>query len=277
MSQSSLINLSDISVLCIDDDPVIRSLVRFALQHHGCQDVVQAHNGPEALELCAGREFDTLIVDFQMNPMTGLDFLRELAKTGHGQDWPVIMLSAETNPETIQEARDLGVCEWVGKPISVQTLIERVGLVLNQRGKIRLSRENPGVRAIAERHHARLMAALGAAEESIRHLNHSQREAAALAHGLRPIFDDIAEHARVLGYGLVAMLAARASDLVTAMAAKAGAAAKCHAAAATALSTLVTAMKRVAHNRMEGDGAEAGLKLLAKIDGLIAPVRASLH
>jgi hypothetical protein len=36
-------------------------------------------------------------------------------------------------------------------------------------------------------------------------------------------------------------------------------------------------MKRVAHNRMEGDGAEAGLKLLAKIDGLIAPVRASLH
>ena len=256
---------------------MIRSLVRFALQHHGCHDVAQSPNGPEALELCAGREFDVLIVDFQMKPMTGLDFLRELAKTGHGQDWPVIMLSAETNPETIQEARNLGVCEWVGKPISVQTLIERVGLVLSQRGKIRQSREDPGVRAMAERHHARLMAALATAEESVRHLNLHPREAPGLAHGLRQVFEDVTEHARVLGYGLVMMLAGRASDLATAMAAHAAAATKYHAAVMAALSTLVTAMKRVAHNRMEGDGAEAGLKLLAKIDGLVVPVRASLH
>jgi hypothetical protein len=35
-------------------------------------------------------------------------------------------------------------------------------------------------------------------------------------------------------------------------------------------------MKRVAHNRMAGDGAEAGMKLLEMIDGMIAPVRAGL-
>jgi hypothetical protein len=54
------------------------------------------------------------------------------------------------------------------------------------------------------------------------------------------------------------------------------AAARANNATARALGTLITAMKRVAHNRMEGDGGEAGLTLLSKIDGMVAPVRAAL-
>jgi CheY-like chemotaxis protein len=276
MSQSALIDLSDISVMCIDDDPVIRSVVRFALQRLGCDDVVLVHGGAEALDLCAGRSFDLLICDFQMSPMTGLDFLRELAKTGLGEGWPVIMLSAANDPATIQEAHDLGVCAWVGKPVSVQALIEEVGAVLHRRGQIGRSRLDPELQAMAERHHARLMAALRAAEESAHGLDLRPREAVILAQALRHVLDDISEHARTLGYGLITMLAARATDLVLAMARNPSAAARGHAAAARVLGTLITAMKRVAQNRMEGDGAVAGLKLLEMIDGLIAPVRASL-
>src|SRR5258708_27590353 len=113
MSQSALIDLSNISIMCIDDDPVIRSVIRSALQRHLCRDVVQAHSGIEALDLCAGRNFDLVICDYQMSPMTGLEFLRELATTGLGDGWPVIMLSAETDPATVQEAQALGVCAWV--------------------------------------------------------------------------------------------------------------------------------------------------------------------
>src|SRR3954470_5189832 len=109
MSQSAPIDLSKISILCVDDDQVIRSVIRFALQRHGCQDVVQAHGAEEALDLCAGRNFDLIICDFQMAPMTGLDFLRELAKAGLCEGSPVIMLSAERSPETIQAAQSLGV------------------------------------------------------------------------------------------------------------------------------------------------------------------------
>lgn len=276
MSQSALIDLSNISVMCVDDDPVIRSVVRFALQRHGCQDVVLAHGGSEALDLCAGRRFDLLICDFQMSPMTGLDFLRELAKSELGEGWPVIMLSAETDPATVQEAHDLGVCAWIGKPVSAQALIENVGTVLHRRGHISRSREDPELKAMAERHHARLMAALRAADESSQALNLRPREALMLSQTLRHEFDDITEHARTLGYGLIAMLAARATDLVVAMARNPAAAARGHVAAARALGSLITAMKRVAQNRMEGDGAVAGLKLLEMIDGLIGPVRAGL-
>ena len=276
MSQSTLIDLSTVSVLCVDDDPVIRSVIRFALQRQRCRDVVQAHGGMDALDLCAGRSFELVICDFQMAPMTGLDFLRELAKSGLGQDWPVIMLSAETNPETIQEAQELGVCAWVGKPVSVQTLIEQVGSVLNLRGHGGRSRSDPELQAVAERHHARLMAALRLAEEAARSLDYRQREVAAVSQNLRRAMDDIAEHARVLGYGLIVMVAARASDLIAAMVRNPAAASRLHAATARVLGTMVTAMKRVAQNRMEGDGAEPGLKLLEMIDGIVAPVRGGL-
>jgi two-component system chemotaxis response regulator CheY len=276
MSQTALINLSTVSVLCIDDDPVIRSVVRHALQRHGCNDVVQAHGGIEALDLCAGRTFDLVICDYQMTPMNGLDFLRQLAETGLGENFPVIMLSAETNPETIKDAQTLGVQAWIGKPISVQTLIERVGDVLRLSGQIGRSAADPEMKAMAERHHARLMAALRAAEETTQSLSLRPREAVMLAQGLHHMLDDVGEHSRTLGYGLLTMLAGRATDLVVAMEHSPGAAARGHAGTGRALTTLNTAMKRVAHNRMEGDGGEAGLKLLAAIDGIVGPVRASL-
>ena len=98
MSQTGMIDLSSIRVLCIDEDTVIRSVIRSALQRHHCKDVVQAHGGMEALDLCAGRSFDLAICDFQMSPMTGLEFLRELANTGLAEGWPVILLAPKPTP-----------------------------------------------------------------------------------------------------------------------------------------------------------------------------------
>jgi two-component system chemotaxis response regulator CheY len=276
MSQSALVDLSPVSVLCIDDDSVIRSVVRSALQRHGCRDVVQAHSGLEALDLCAGRTFNLLICDHQMAPMTGLEFLRELADTGLGEGWPVIMLSADTDPATFQEARSFGVQAWVGKPVSVQTLMEQVGTVLRLSGHIGTRAPDPEMLAMTERHHARLMAHLRAAESSTQNLSMRPREATNIVHGLRQIFDDVAEHARTLSYGLITMLAGRATDLVAAMERNPGAALRGNSSIIHALGTMITAMKRVAQNRMAGDGGEGGLKLLSAIDGIIGPVRAGL-
>jgi two-component system, chemotaxis family, chemotaxis protein CheY len=276
MSQSALINLANVRVMCVDDDPVIRSVIRFALQRHGCKDVVQANGGMEALDLCAGRTFDLMICDFLMAPMTGLELLRELAGSGLADGCPMIMLSAETNPETVEEARTLGVRAWISKPVSVQTLIEEVAKVLRGSGLVGDLPPGPEVKAAADRHQARLMAALRVAEEATQNLNRRPREAAILAQNIHQVLNDAGEHARALGYGLLTMLAGRATEVASAMARNPGAASRGSAAIARALGTLVTAMKRVAQNRMEGDGGEAGLKLLAMIDGLVAPVLSGL-
>ena len=276
MSQSALIDLSSVRVLCVDDDPVMRSVLRSALQRRGCREVVQAHGGMAALDLCAGRSFDLIVCDVQMGEMSGLDFLRALAASGLGVGWPVIMLSAETNPTTIQEAQDLGVNAWVGKPVSVNTLIERVSAVLRATGQIGGSTPDGELLAMTERYHARLMATLTAALDTANSLSFRAREAANLAHALRQMLDNIDEYARTLGYGLIALLAGRARDLVATMAKHPAAAARDHRDAARALGTMFTAMKRIAQNRMEGDGSEGGLKLLEKIDGIVDGVRAGM-
>ncbi len=276
MSQSALIDLSSVRVLCVDDDPVMRSVLRTALQRRGCREVVQAHGGMDALDLCAGRSFDLIICDVQMGGMNGLDFLRALANSGLGVGWPVIMLSAETNPATIQEAQDLGVNAWVGKPVSVHTLIERVSAVLRATGQIGGSTPDGELLAMTDRCHARLMATLTAALDTANSLSFRAREAANLAHALRQMLDNIDEHARTLGYGLIALLAGRAQDLVATMAKHPAAAARDHRDAARALGTVFTAMKRIAQNRMEGDGSVGGLKLLEKIDGIVDGVRAGM-
>jgi two-component system chemotaxis response regulator CheY len=274
MTHTALIDLSNTGILCIDDDPVIRSVVRQALQRHGCHDVVVAHGGSEALDLCSGRRFDLLVCDYQMSPMNGLDFLRELANLGLGEGWPVIMLSAETDPATIHEAQELGVRAWIAKPVSLQVLVENVGTVLHRIAQ--RSGQDPEIMAMAEQRHARLMAALRMAEEANHGLRLRPREIVILVHNLRNSLTDASEHARVLDYQLITMLITRATDLIIAMAHNPGAAARSHMAASEVLGTLLTAMKRVAHNRMEGDGAVAGHKLLEMIDGMSAPLRASL-
>jgi CheY-like chemotaxis protein len=275
MSQSALIDLSSVRVLCIDDDPVMRSVIRTALQKRGCRDVLLAHGGMDALDLCASRTFDLIICDVRMHPMTGLDFLRALANSGLCPGCPVIMLSGDTSPDTIQQAWDLGIAAWIGKPVSVHALIEQISIVLRRLGQIGGMARDGELRAASERYHARLMAALASAEDTVYALSFRAREAAYLAHDMRNTLTEIEEHAHTLGYGLVGMLAVRAADLTAAMVQNPIAASRGHAAASQALGTLVTAMKRVAQNRMEGDGAEAGLKLLEKIDRIVDPVRAA--
>jgi hypothetical protein len=129
---------------------------------------------------------------------------------------------------------------------------------------------------MADRHHARLMAALQAAEQAVQGLIQRPREPLILTQTLRSVIDEINERARTLRYGLLILVAERATDLVMAMLRNPGAAMHTSATIAPALGTLVTAMKRVGYNRMEGDGGEAGLKLLEMIDGIVAPARARL-
>jgi DNA-binding response OmpR family regulator len=276
MNQLALIDLSSVRVLCIDDDAVMRSIVRTALQRRGCRDVMQAHSGMDALDVCASRTFDLIICDVRMHPMDGLDFLRALANSGLCRGCPVIMLSGDTDLDTIQTARDLGIAEWVAKPVSVHTLLERISIVLRRHGHIGGMARDGAPRAASERDHARLTAALASAEDTVHALSVRAREAAYLAHGMRDTLTEIEEHAHTLGYRLIGMLAVRAADLTAAMVRNPVAATEGHAAVSLALGTLVTAMKRVAQKRVEGDGAEAGSRLLEKIDRIVGPVRDAL-
>src|SRR4051812_11183974 len=109
MLPSALVNLSAVRVLCVDDDPVMRTLIGSVLKQRGCRDFVQAHNAAEALKQCEAGDFGLIICDYRMAPTDGIAFLRTLSERGRGAGWPVIMLSAESDPVPVAEALALGV------------------------------------------------------------------------------------------------------------------------------------------------------------------------
>jgi len=274
MPSSPLIDLSSAGVLCIDDDPVMRAVVRAALKNCGCRDIVQTQGGQEALDICAGRGFDLVVCDYQMAPMNGLEFLRTLSQSGLASGWPVIMLSAETNPDTIAEAQELGIHAWVSKPISAIKLIERVGSALGLRSPANSGSVDAGTRKTMERSHARLMSGITALEELMG--SFPFREQASLIKSVLRGLETVSEPASVLGYELVVVLAGRGIALMRSAELSPVAAARCHADLGRVILSLAMAMKRVAHNRLSGDGGEAGRKLLQKVDELLTPIRATL-
>lgn len=274
MPSASQIDLSDIRILCVDDDPVMRAIVREALHRRGCRAIEQAGSGEEALALCAHKSFDLLICDFQMAPMNGLAFLRALGAAGYGAGMPVIMLSAEADPSAIAAAQDLGISAWVPKPVSVVRMLERIAAVLGH--AVASEDRSAGGNAEAdERHHTRLMAMIEAAEKLLVALPYRQNGTFGSVHPVLQPLEQVAELADMLGYGLVRHLANRGMALLRNMPVGSDGVRGRHPEVDAALGSILTAIKRVARKRIAGDGGVSGLRLLNAIDDTLTAVGAA--
>jgi len=276
MVSSALIDLSQVSVLCVDDDPVMRTVVRAALNQRGCRDIVQAKDGEEALDLCTGRKFDLILCDFHMTPMDGHAFLRELGERGLGHGRPVVMLSAEDDPATIAASQSLGVSAWLAKPISAHRLIERVGAVLGLSG-VAAESTDPARMDETERRHTKLLADAGALQDLLRSLPYRNRDRPAAWRAMRGLLHGMEEQAEAIGYTLVGELTRRGVNLLRSADLDPAAATERHAEIGRAVGSIATAIRRVVQNRMRGDGGEMGLRLLHRLDEFVGPVRARLE
>jgi two-component system, NtrC family, sensor kinase len=83
----------DFPVLVIDDDPVLRDLLRRMLEREGYA-VVEAEHGRVALERVRERAPGAILLDLMMPEMDGFDFLEELRRDGAGREVPVVVLTA---------------------------------------------------------------------------------------------------------------------------------------------------------------------------------------
>ncbi len=116
--------------LVVDDEPVVREVLRLALEHFGL-DVSSAATGQEALDLLQRRPPDVLILDLIMPAMDGLTVLERI-RSGEGTPGlPVVVLSGAppTGCET-GRLEELGVLARLQKPVSVEELAQVVGRVV---------------------------------------------------------------------------------------------------------------------------------------------------
>lgn len=123
-----------ISVLVVDDSAYMRHLLMTLLQAVGVADVHLAINGEEAWDVLTSREPDIVITDAAMVPGDGFMFakrLRSLRGRALGMI-PIIMVSGHTDLESVERARDIGVTEFLSKPISPRALYERLIQVIDR-------------------------------------------------------------------------------------------------------------------------------------------------
>ncbi len=121
-------NIEKVNFLVIEDSDHMRSLVRNILNALGVQTIREARDVPGAYEMLSAFPIDIVICDWQMQPVSGLDFVKELRskKDGPYRFMPIIMLTAHSEMQRVTEARDAGVNEFVIKPISAKTLFTRI-------------------------------------------------------------------------------------------------------------------------------------------------------
>jgi CheY-like chemotaxis protein len=120
-------------VLVIDDEPGARILLDIHLRHRG-HDVVLAGDGWKGLQLYHQEHPDVILLDLNMPKLDGVTVLKKIRAVDVKQ--PVIVITADSNPETEQQVRAIGVNAFVLKSSSMHLLEETLAhLIMDRKPK----------------------------------------------------------------------------------------------------------------------------------------------
>ena len=107
-------------VLVVDDDPNIRRMIVAALKRDG-YEFLEAPNGREALDTMRAEHPNVVVLDLMMPILSGWDVLRERAGDDDLRRIPVIVISANRDPE-VATAVAQGICAFLPKPFDIGAL-----------------------------------------------------------------------------------------------------------------------------------------------------------
>ncbi len=110
------------TVLVVDDDPSIRRMIVAALRRGEVPyNFIEAPNGREALDMMRTEHPDVVVLDLMMPVVSGWDVLRERANDDALKAIPVIVVSANRDPE-VATAVNAGICAFLPKPFDISAL-----------------------------------------------------------------------------------------------------------------------------------------------------------
>jgi len=112
-------------VLIVDDDPLIRDLVRAVLED-ASYDLDEASSGEEALRVAARRPPDVVLLDVMMPGLDGFEVAERMKQDAELRDAVVIMLTAKDAPEDRRRGLDAGADEYFTKPFSPLELLTTI-------------------------------------------------------------------------------------------------------------------------------------------------------
>jgi DNA-binding response OmpR family regulator len=122
--------------MVIDDDRLLLEHLELTLKDSG-YDVTIMEDGEAALYLVSSLHLDMIILDSIMPGMSGAEVLRHLKAEKSTASIPVMMLTARTGRESVEEALKLGAEDYIAKPVDPAKLLNRVEKLLEKADKKR--------------------------------------------------------------------------------------------------------------------------------------------
>ena len=116
-------------VLVVDDYKTMIRIIRNLLKQLGFTDVDDAADGTEALGKLNQKRYGLVISDWNMEPMTGYELLKEVRADDSLNRTPFIMVTAESKTENVIAAKKAGVNNYIVKPFNAATLKAKIDAV----------------------------------------------------------------------------------------------------------------------------------------------------
>jgi two-component system chemotaxis response regulator CheY len=119
-------------ILVVDDYGTMVRIIRNLLRQLGFNDIDDAADGADALSKMGRKRYGLVISDWNMEPMTGYDFLRQVRADPDLSATPFIMVTAESRTENVVAAKEAGVNNYIVKPFNAAMLKSKIESVFAQ-------------------------------------------------------------------------------------------------------------------------------------------------
>ena len=120
----------NMNILIVDDYKTMLRIIRNLLKQLGFNNVDEATDGSMALQRLRDKDYGLVISDWNMEPMTGIQLLREVRADMKLKALPFIMITAESKTENVVAAKEAGVNNYIVKPFNAATLKTKLSSVL---------------------------------------------------------------------------------------------------------------------------------------------------
>lgn len=128
----------ELRILIVDDSAESVAIIKLYLKKKGFINVYGCHDAEHAWSVinrnqANGEDIECLLVDWNMPNVSGLDFLKRI-RNNHGfKNVFFIMVTAEGDPELVKKAVDAGVDSYILKPVTVDSIYDKIAHALKRR------------------------------------------------------------------------------------------------------------------------------------------------
>ncbi|MBS6546017.1 MAG: response regulator [Butyricicoccus pullicaecorum] len=157
-------------VVIADDEPITRMDIKEILEEKGYEVIGEAADGFDAVELCKTKKPELVLMDIKMPLLDGLSAARIMME--EDVDAAIVLLTAYSEREFIDSAKDLGISGYLVKPIDEKSLIPSIELAVARNQEMRKLRrdiakvsERLENRSIIEKAKGRIMERDGISEQ----------------------------------------------------------------------------------------------------------------